>query len=110
MIETRLGSIRLHHWISPDDARSFHDHPWWFITLVIKGNYIDRSPDGDDHLYMGSIKYRPAAHRHTVIPSQHGCWTIIITGPVSRKWGFWVAGKFRKANKYFAMHGHHPCQ
>lgn len=40
-------SIRLHHWIRSDDKRFFHDHPWSFITLVLKGQYTDVSPSLD---------------------------------------------------------------
>ena len=36
-------SIRLHHWMANDDERACHDHPWWFITLPIKGKYTDIS-------------------------------------------------------------------
>jgi hypothetical protein len=108
-LETRVGSIRLHHWLGRDDDRAFHDHPWWFITLVLHGGYHDLSPEGDDVLRTGSIRFRQALHRHTVVPDP-GTWTIIVTGPRIRFWGFWEDGvKFRKANKWFASRGHHPC-
>lgn len=108
-VETPIGSIRLHHWLAPDDDRAMHDHPWWFLTMCLRGGYVDHSPSGDDHLRPGSIRYRPAEHQHTVFPDPGGAWTIFVTGPKSRDWGFWVAGRFRKANKYFARYGHHPC-
>src|SRR6185437_12145071 len=82
-IETPIGSLRLHHWLGPDDDRAFHDHPWWFWTLVLKGSYIDKSPDGIDHLWRFSHRYRPALHRHTVIPDPEA-WTLLITGPPVR--------------------------
>jgi hypothetical protein len=107
-IETPVGSIRLHHWLGPDDDRAFHDHPWWFWTLVLRGSYIDKSPDGIDHLWRFSHRYRPALHRHTVIPDPQA-WTLVVTGKPVRAWGFWPEGKFRKANKWFLSHGHHPC-
>jgi hypothetical protein len=108
-IETRIGSLRLHRWIKPDDDRAFHDHPWWFMTIVLRGGYTDRSPAGDDTLRAGSARFRPALHRHTVIPGPDGAWTLLVTGPIARPWGFWLDGKFRKANKWFARYGHHPC-
>lgn len=37
-------SIRIHHWIRSDDKRYFHDHPWNFLTIVLKGGYDDVSP------------------------------------------------------------------
>jgi hypothetical protein len=108
-------SIRVHHWLSGDDPRAFHDHPWSFVTLVLKGSYLDISESGTDVLVPGTVRFRPAAHRHTVklVPGQH-CWTIMLTGPVVRKWGFYVRGqsnkvKFKKSNKYFLEHGHHQC-
>lgn len=105
----RIGSIRLHHWLGPDDDRAVHDHPWWFITWVIKGWYLDCREKGARVLQAGEIAYRPALHRHTVVPSREGCWTLVLTGPVRRSWGFWPDGKFVKANKWFASRGHHIC-
>lgn len=108
-VEAPFGSVRLHHWTAPDDDRAFHDHPWWFITLVLRGGYADRGPDGDDVLRAGSVRFRRALHRHTVVPGPHGAWTLMVTGPRARPWGFWLNGKFIKANKWFASRGHHPC-
>lgn len=107
--ETVLGSVRLHHWLGPDDDRAFHDHPWWFVTLVLRGGYDDETPAGTERLRAGSVRFRPALHRHTVRPWPGGAWTILVTGPRSRSWGFWLNGKFFKANKWFAARGHHPC-
>jgi hypothetical protein len=119
VLDCHWFSLRLHHWYYSDDSRAFHDHPWGFISIVLSGSYTDISPAGRDHLSVGSIRYRPALHRHTVQVSPGGCWTFLITGPVIRKWGFWVPRSpnsplkgevFRKANKYFAIFGHHPCE
>jgi hypothetical protein len=118
-----IGSIRLHHWIRSDDKRAPHDHPWWFVTLVLKGSYTDRTflnPDSTpmwetDKLQTGAIRYRPANHRHIVDVTPGGCWTLMITGKKIRNWGFWVPRKndgvrrFIKSNRYFLEHGHHPC-
>lgn len=107
--ETPWFSVRLHHWLAPDDDRAKHDHPWSFTTFVLKGGYTDSSPDGDEHLRAPAIRHRAATHQHTVFPDPGGCWTIIVTGPKVRNWGFWVKGKFVKMNKYFLTYGHHPC-
>lgn len=105
-----LFSIRVHHFYKSDDERAFHDHPWWFVTLVLKDGYTDISPYGEDHLKIGSIRFRSAEHKHTVKTDPGGSWTLVITGPNLRNWGFWPNGKFKKANKYFLEHGHHPCE
>jgi hypothetical protein len=112
-LETPLGSIRVHHWLGPDDDRAFHDHPWWFATVVLRGSYADLSSNGTngrcDILRAGSVRFRPALHRHIVTPGPDGAWTLLVTGRRVRAWGFWRDGKFRKANKWFASFGHHPC-
>lgn len=108
-IETPFFSIRLHHWLHSDDARHFHDHQWWFITFVLAGGYTDMTPNGAERMNRFKVAYRPALHKHTVKVDQGGCWTLLITGPRIRKWGFWVKNKFKKANKYFLEHGVHVC-
>lgn len=109
VINLGLFSIRLHHFLRSDDKRHFHDHAWWFLTLVLKGSYTDVSPQGNDVLTAGSIRFRPAKHPHYVDVAEGGCWTILITGPMTRKWGFWVNGKFKRPLKYFHKFGHPPC-
>lgn len=108
-LETGLGSIRVHHWIGPDDSRALHDHPWWFCTFVIRGAYQDITADDRELLTAPAVRFRPALYRHYVLP-QPEAWTVLVTGPRTRKWGFWKNGtKFVKANKWFLSQGHHPC-
>lgn len=114
VIESPTGySLRIHHFYKSDDKRYYHDHPWWFLTLVLRGSYIDVSASGQDKLTPGSVRFRKSSHAHSVVVNhdyrENGVWTIVLTGPKSRKWGFWVNGKFKKANKYFLEHGHPPC-
>lgn len=99
-------SLRLHRWLHSDDLRNPHDHPWWFWTLCLWGRYTDISAEGEDHVSAGSLRFRRAQHQHSV-RVERPAWTILITGPEARQWGFWVDGKFRKRNKYFFEHGHH---
>jgi hypothetical protein len=115
-LETPFGSFRVHHWLGPDDSRAFHDHPWWFLTFVIRGCYGDQAPDDSpagyrtEFLRAPAVRFRPALHRHTVVPCPGGAWTILVTGRRTRAWGFWPGGtKFVKANKWFLTRGHHPC-
>jgi hypothetical protein len=102
-------SFRIHYFIRSDDSRYFHDHGWWFLTFILKGSYVDVSPNGRDELKVGSIRYRKATHKHYVEVLQGGVWTFLITGKSSRNWGFWVNGKFKRPLKYFHKFGHPPC-
>lgn len=108
VLDFGVFALRLHRWRASDDARAFHDHPWWFLTLVLWGGYTDVSPSGRDRLRLGSVRFRPAHHQHTV-EIHEPTWTLLITGAPARRWGFWVDGKLRRRDKYFATFGHHPC-
>jgi hypothetical protein len=109
VFECSLFSIRLHHWLRSDDLRHKHDHAWDFISIVLKGNIVDRSRKGDKKREWLSITKYEAKHQHSVVVDKP-CWTLLLTGPEKRTWGYWVNGKFRKRNKYFFEHGHHdPC-
>jgi len=109
ILDFKIFSIRLHHWMGSDDQRHFHDHPWWYVSWIIKGHYLDRSPEWDHHRKRWSLAAYSALHRHSVIISDP-CWSLLLTGAERRIWGFWVNGRFRKRNKYFYLFGHHPCQ
>lgn len=112
-LELPLGSIRVHHFFKSDDVRYLHDHPWWFITLILKGGYVDQTPEGNELLKPGRIYYRPAHHRHAVIPVRpepEGSWSLILTGRPRRFWGFWVKGRFKRSHRFFFDIGHPPCE
>jgi hypothetical protein len=118
-------SLRVHHWYRSDDKRNPHDHPWWFLTFVLAGSYEDWSypivrgrPRTDtkivDRLRPGSVRFRHSHHVHAVSVAPGGCWTLLVTGQESRRWGFWTrrkdgAVRFLRSKHYFFKHGHHPC-
>lgn len=116
---TPIGSIRLHNFLRPDDERDPHDHPWWFITILLRGSYVDETTFEDgtvglDYLRRGSVRFRPAQHRHKV--KTYEAWTLIITGRNARQWGFWErlpdhwSQKFHDAKQYFHKYGYAPCE
>ena len=113
-----LGSIRLHHWFSSDDDRYPHDHSWSFVTFVLRGSYIDMTPQYDvkglrywmaEPMLPWKFYHRKADHQHYVkIEDEKTCWTLLFTGRFLRSFGFWITEEKRiKANKYFFKYGHH---
>src|SRR4051794_8190093 len=114
------GSLRVHHWYAGDDPRSLHDHPWWFLTVVVKGGYTDISSTKPgsarrefysyDDLRAPAVRFRPALHAHTVSVHEGGCWTVMLTGRHMRDWGFYTREGWLRMRAYFREHGHHPCE
>ena len=106
VINLGLFSIRLHKWVAPDDTRAMHDHPYEFMTVVLWGGYDDHNEKGIDRLSFGSIRFRRATYKHYVVPYVKPTWTLLITGPFWRQWGFWKDGKFIRREKWFQKYGH----
>lgn len=128
--------IRLHHFYRSDED-DLHDHPWWFLTLVLKGYYEDwvdcptckgvgalvyersksptiaiRCPNCGGRRQVcgtkmrpGTVRFRPANHRHRVVTD--GVWTLVLSGPAVRDWGFWINGKWMRQRAYFRQYGGH---
>ena len=92
-------AVRVHHILSSDDARAFHDHPWPYITVILKGGYFEITPFFDDSgMYTGdyrvlrkagSILFRKANSWHRLeIVEGLDCWTLFCTGRKKQTWGF----------------------
>lgn len=96
--------IYLHHFCRSDDDRALHDHPWWFVSLMIWGRYTEVYEYNGVRIAQRrsapSMVFRPATHRHRVFLNTGSdgrprpCWTIIITGRKVREWGFWCPQGF----------------
>lgn len=106
----RWFNIYLHQLYAPKWHPDCHDHPWGFVALLLWRGYLERvhvptpidifpvlrTSDGvranhltaDRRRRVGSILWRPAEFSHNVITPYGESWSIIITGPKSRDWGF----------------------
>jgi hypothetical protein len=71
-----------------DDDRALHDHPWSNLSILLWGTYIEHTPTGKKTRRTGAIHFRrgDAAHR---IEVDKPVWTLFITGPKYREWGFY---------------------
>lgn len=94
----RLG-IRVHRIVSSDD-RVFHDHPWNFASLILRGGYNEVTPITPDgvtgfvrRFNAGSFRRMRASQWHylTLAPGEEA-WTLFITGRPRQTWGFLVDG------------------
>lgn len=89
--------VYLHHFMRSDYDRALHDHPWPFVSVILRGGYHeahDHTVDGSTAIEWrgpGSVLLRPAEWRHRVIlDAGRTSWSLILVGRRSRKWGFWL--------------------
>lgn len=89
----RFFNIYLHHFLRSDDDRALHDHPWWNLSILLRGAYTEHTiSDGGVNVRhvrkAGCWKFRYASHAHRIELHDGPCWTIFVTGPRIREWGF----------------------
>jgi hypothetical protein len=93
----RLFNIYIHKFLRSDDDRALHDHPWLFnCSILLDGMYWEHTLRGVRLLAAGDWKFRwgGAPHRVELLQplANFGrpvvCWTLFVTGPVVREWGF----------------------
>jgi hypothetical protein len=97
----RFCNVYLHHFLRSDDDRALHDHPWVNASIILKGEYLEHFQNGRiEHRRPGDVVFRwlHTAHRVELFhgsrrqplhsPPPIEVWTIFITGPKVREWGF----------------------
>lgn len=88
-----IFNIYLHRFLRSDDDRALHDHPWLNLSIILEGAYTEETISaGGVHRRQirsaGQFKIRRAKFAHRVELHDGPCWTLFITGPRLRNWGF----------------------
>lgn len=96
----RFFNLYLHNVRRDDEDRALHDHPWWNVSIVLKGTLAEVRPEKPIRVLARFRPYFRAPtqlHRLVVgscrdaaddIPFPKNVWTLFITGPRLRDWGF----------------------
>ncbi len=94
------GNVYLHRFIGDDDDRALHDHPWNSVSYVLKGEYLEHTPDGIICRSEGDIIFRDMITPHRIELIDEECWTLFITGPREREWGFHCTDGWKHYEKF----------
>lgn len=89
----RYFNIYLHHFMRSDDDRALHDHPWWNLSILLRGRYVEHTISAGGinvrtERVEGQWKFRRAEFAHRIELVDGPCWTLFLTGPRLREWGF----------------------
>jgi hypothetical protein len=103
----RFFNIYLHNFLRDDDDRALHDHPWISCSIILRGGYLEHQPQGVFSRKAGRVYFRWATQAHRIeLHRGYWCcwdssvwhpdsnapvrptWTLFITGPKVREWGF----------------------
>lgn len=109
-LETRWFGVFLHHIAGPDPGLDLHDHPWPFVSVILRGSYTEEVADARQACLMAEIaeRYpetathggvrawrRGSVHRlgldeaHRITKVEPGTWTLVLRGRKVRSWGFY---------------------
>jgi hypothetical protein len=111
-------AVRVHHIKQSDKGRDYHNHPFYFITVILRGGYTEHIPEYDSNGFFigekstfyepGTILLRKPKHFHRLELPYDGSsyhvsqeeyenafgqtWTLFITFAKTKKrdWGFLV--------------------
>lgn len=91
-------AVRVHQILRSDNDRHFHDHPWNYCSVILRGGYLESRPLFESGIYQGldsewyepgAILFRRATDWHKLyIDGGKTCWTLFITTKYKQKWGF----------------------
>jgi hypothetical protein len=102
VLQTPWFMLRLHHILRSDVRDYFHDHSMDFVSLVLRGGYVEYMPDGSRVCKPGSIVRRRAEDLHYLELLKDSAWTLLVTGQYRRDWGFQTEDGWIAAGKYDA--------
>lgn len=94
----RLFNVYVHCFLRDDDDRALHDHPWMWCSILLRGGYSEHTIDAGG-IHQRRLRIAPSikvslpsrAHRielRRAYGQPRPCWTLFITGPRVRNWGF----------------------
>jgi len=124
----RLPNIYLHRFLRSDDDRALHDHPWASLSVILMGAYVEHT------IAAGGVHHRDlrrpgdmvargahAAHRVELLHDAaqldpiwrhaeammglHPVYTLFLTGPRIRNWGFHCRQGWRPHEAFEGTYG-----
>lgn len=127
--KNRFLNIYLHKFMRSDEDRALHDHPWASCSIILKNGYREHLPNNVVKIRRaGNIVFRRASQAHRVelhripAPRTHKsdmvdsfcyamgirskpkpAWTLFITGPKVREWGFHCPSGWRHWRVFYDL-------
>jgi hypothetical protein len=126
IFQTPFGTVRLHNILRADIDRDLHDHPFDFVSIILRGGYSEISKasgfaiTGNMEFGAGIPRFLPAKVRtyrpgntnrkacldiHRIVEVLPNTWTLVFTGPRLRTWGFHTDQGFVPWREYPSITG-----
>lgn len=118
LCKTRWFRLFLHRILREDHDREPHNHPWpWALSLVLRGGYAEErtTPLGDPQVHPCISRLALATHAvgglnwigkrvyHRITSVLPNTYTLFLTGPRTREWGFLRRGEHVDWREYLGV-------
>lgn len=95
IVQTPWCALYLHRMDGPDSRPTLHDHPFNFVSIILKGGYLERhSPNATlqstpRRWLAGSWHRMRAEEAHYIMRLDRvPTWTLLLVGRRRREWGY----------------------
>jgi len=95
-------NIFLHQFMRSDDP-VFHDHPWKYFTIILRGGYWEHTPNGKFWRGPGHFRFNNGDYHWIECPEPGKTWTLFFRGRKKKEWGFLVDGQWIHWAEYLDM-------
>lgn len=87
IIQTPWFSVFLHRFHTPD-VPIFHDHPWNFVSIVMRGGYTEARPHDVRRRIRWFNRVRASDAHYIESLDGDAVWTLLLVGRRQRNWGY----------------------
>lgn len=124
--KNKLFNIYLHNFLLSDLDTYLHSHPFSFnISILLSGKYLEHLPDDVNKWKKNESREEIVKTRYPFVPilrigesihrielfEENGkpktIWTLFVSGPVVRPWGFICPFGFRDHNEFLQKTDEH---
>lgn len=122
IVQTPWFALYFHAMEAPDPGLDLHDHPWPFISWVLRGGYTEIRADTreagrvfsdaamsipsarQNHRRWMSMKLFRMDEAHTIYRlDKSPTWTLMLVGRRRRQWGFYTPDGWFEHTAYEAL-------
>lgn len=101
-------NIYLHCFLRSDDDGALHDHSYASLSIILLEMYKEHTTRGVRTYATGDWRWRlrgSMAHRIELFgdDGRLPCWTLFITGPRYRQWGFHCPNGWRHWSEFTSV-------
>lgn len=88
-------NVYLHKFLGDDNDEALHDHPWSSVSIILNGTYKEITPDGEFIRKTGDVIFRDEKEPHRIELIHGPAYSLFITGPKVKEWGFFCDKGFK---------------